>query len=292
MACSFDGSVPTTGAQSPDGAATPARDAATFDAGSSADGMLAVTDKDGDQIVDDVDNCPDVANADQFNEDGDALGNLCDNCPAEDNQDQANADLDELGDLCDPQPGQANQMLYFEGFDQLPDASDWNGLGSWQVNSGSLVQDDNGQRYYLRYEGVDGADKVRVVSKMQFSNPLGTNGIAFRYGGAFVEANADPDNNGCWLLRSLSQSIEGYARVAVSNGSPVSNTQSANLVDNSDYVIASSVNGGTRSCSFQHGGDSAVSFDYSGSNFNGTGVGIVTSYTEVRVAYFYAVRLQ
>lgn len=204
-----------------------------------------------------------------------------------------NADLDELGDACDPQPGQANQLLHFEGFDQLPDASDWDGLSSWQVDNGALVQSDNSQRYFLRYDGVDGSDKVQLVVKMQLSNPLGPNGIAFRYGGVFVEANGDPDNNGCWLVRSLSQSLEGYSGVSISDGSPSgSSPVGPNLVDNSDYIIASSVSGSTHDCVFEHGGDPAVSFKYTGANLSGQGLGIVSSYTRARVAYFYAVRLQ
>lgn len=276
LACSFDGS----------GTTNPAGD------GAPSDGTVAPSDMDGDQILDEDDNCPTIANPNQFNEDVDALGNLCDNCPGEDNPLQANNDQDDLGDLCDPQPGQANQMLYFEGFDESPDADDWVGLASWQVSGGSLVQSDNSERYYLRYEGVDGSDDIHVVSKIQFSSPLGPNGIGFRYGGVFMESNDDPDNNGCWLVRSLNEPLEGYVRVAVSNGSPTSNFPvGPDAVDNSDYVIASSVSGATRSCSFEHGA-APVTFDYSGSNLSGQGIGIVTSYTQARVAYFYAVRLQ
>ncbi len=293
IACSFDGSVPI-GELNPDGSVPSSDGTSLSDSGTSSDvdAMTSDTDMDGDTILDAVDNCPTVANPNQFNEDGDSLGNLCDNCPAEDNEQQANADLDEVGDACDPQPGQANQLIHFEGFDQLP-AGDWDGLSSWQVNSGSLVQNDNSQRYYLRYEAAGGSNKIRVVSKIQFSNPLGPNGIAFRYGGVFVEANDEPDNNGCWVLRSLSQPVEGYSGVSVSNGSPTGSTPIGPKVrDNSDYVIANSVDGSTRSCVFEFPGNDTVSFNYSGSNFNGEGIGIVTSYTQARVAYVYAVRLQ
>lgn len=295
-ACSFDGSVPLQDSEDPNGtdAASASDGAVSGDDGAiTNDAPVAATDTDGDLILDDDDNCPTVANPNQFDEDGDALGNLCDNCPAESNLDQANSDLDELGDLCDPQPAEANQMLYFEGFDELPNASDWNGLNSWQVDNGSLVQNDNSDRYYLRHDAVDGSNNVLVVAKIQFSNPLGNNGIAFRYGGVFVEANADPDNNGCWLLRSLSQPVEGYSAVSIDNGSPTgTNPVGPDVEDNSDYVIASSVAGTTRSCGFAHAGNTPVSFDYSGPNFNGQGLGIVTSYTEAKVAYFYAIRLQ
>lgn len=38
-------------------------------------------DRDGDGVVNDMDNCPDVANADQADADGDLKGDLCDDCP-------------------------------------------------------------------------------------------------------------------------------------------------------------------------------------------------------------------
>ena len=76
---------------------------------------VAVTDSDGDGLNDNVDNCPNVANADQANSDSDALGNACDpdddndtvadgsdNCQFVANLGQANNDGDALGDACDP----------------------------------------------------------------------------------------------------------------------------------------------------------------------------------------------
>src|SRR5262245_34206146 len=38
-------------------------------------------DTDGDGVVDAVDNCPTVSNADQRNHDGDPFGDVCDKCP-------------------------------------------------------------------------------------------------------------------------------------------------------------------------------------------------------------------
>lgn len=45
---------------------------------------LAVLDSDGDGILDDADNCPAVANADQQDTDADGLGDACDAEPYED----------------------------------------------------------------------------------------------------------------------------------------------------------------------------------------------------------------
>lgn len=73
-----------------------------------------ILDTDGDGINDDVDNCPNIANADQADNDGDGIGNVCDddddndgildtddNCPLIANADQADTDGDGIGDVCD-----------------------------------------------------------------------------------------------------------------------------------------------------------------------------------------------
>ncbi len=65
-------------------------------------------DTDGDDVCDDDDNCPDVANPEQTNSDGDGLGDACDNCPDVVNPDQADSDSDGVGDLCDNCPSEAN----------------------------------------------------------------------------------------------------------------------------------------------------------------------------------------
>lgn len=59
------------------------------------------TDNDFDKVLDCVDNCKDLANADQADNDGDEIGNSCDNCLAIHNPNQRDADHDGLGDVCD-----------------------------------------------------------------------------------------------------------------------------------------------------------------------------------------------
>jgi gliding motility-associated-like protein len=76
--------------------------------------VQADTDTDGDGIADSSDNCPNTANASQFDSDSDGTGDACDpdidgdgivnasdNCPTEYNPDQKNNDNDNQGDLCD-----------------------------------------------------------------------------------------------------------------------------------------------------------------------------------------------
>ncbi len=65
-------------------------------------------DNDGDDVADDLDNCPAVANADQADADDDGSGDVCDNCPDSANPDQADTDGDGFGDLCDNCPDAAN----------------------------------------------------------------------------------------------------------------------------------------------------------------------------------------
>ncbi len=93
-------------------------------------GAAVRVDLDIDGVVDSVDNCPTVANADQANNDGDALGDVCDpdddndgdldgadNCPTVANADQANNDGDALGDVCDPDDDNDGDL---DGADNCP----------------------------------------------------------------------------------------------------------------------------------------------------------------------------
>ena len=61
----------------------------------------AESDQDDDGILDDDDNCPFTANADQADVDGDGVGDACDNCNAVANPEQGDSDEDGVGDACE-----------------------------------------------------------------------------------------------------------------------------------------------------------------------------------------------
>lgn len=69
-------------------------------------------DQDSDGDLDNADNCPTKANADQHDEDADAIGDVCDPCPHLSGN-AADGDGDGVGDACDPQPTIAKQNIKF-----------------------------------------------------------------------------------------------------------------------------------------------------------------------------------
>lgn len=58
-------------------------------------------DSDSDGVLNAVDNCPSVKNADQYDYDSDGIGDDCDNCMIAANANQTDTDKDRIGDACD-----------------------------------------------------------------------------------------------------------------------------------------------------------------------------------------------
>jgi hypothetical protein len=135
------------------------------DAAVPGDGVM-IMDRDHDGIADMSDNCPDVANADQFNEDGDGFGDACDLCPqladtaATAPQD---SDGDHIGDACDPHPGVKDSVWVFEGFHNGIPAT-WARTANWTQAGDKVRVTAAGNDFNADGDGVT----------LKFTSPSGT----------------------------------------------------------------------------------------------------------------------
>jgi hypothetical protein len=82
------------------------------------------SDSDNDGILNNIDNCPAIANTDQLNNDNDKYGNVCDNCDLVANNDQLDTDYDEVGDACDNCSQLANPLQSDSDNDTVGDVCD------------------------------------------------------------------------------------------------------------------------------------------------------------------------
>lgn len=122
------------------------------------DADLCPGDRDCDGVVDTLDKCPDVvdANLDDTDEDGlgdacdpcswssspdqdddlDTLANAVDLCPGTADPGQEDGDGDHVGDACDFGPGRADALRCFADFAV---ADEWGVTGDWSVQASRLV---------------------------------------------------------------------------------------------------------------------------------------------------------
>lgn len=118
-------------------------DAAVIDAipAEDPDASLPPTqDDDGDGVLNGVDNCPTVANADQRDHDVDTKGDVCDRCPHLAVTD-TDTDGDGIGDACDPRPNMGGDVRrLWEGFYDASSITGWGGSGTWSVANGKVRQ--------------------------------------------------------------------------------------------------------------------------------------------------------
>ena len=83
----------------------------------------AQQDPDDDSVLNDRDNCPDIANRDQADVDKDGFGDACDGCPLIKGGDPHDEDGDRVADLCDMCPTVADFQIDSDG-DGIGDACD------------------------------------------------------------------------------------------------------------------------------------------------------------------------
>jgi hypothetical protein len=112
------------------------------DGGSEIDAPSTPEDRDGDGIPNEMDNCPDVSNADQANEDGDKFGDACDPCPIVADDNPVDSDGDGVADACDPHPNTpGDKIAVFTGFNAGVPGT-WQMMGSITPGTGEITITD------------------------------------------------------------------------------------------------------------------------------------------------------
>jgi hypothetical protein len=114
--------------------------------------LRGLADTDGDGLIDSLDNCPTVANADQADGDGDGVGDVCDNCPVTANRDQFDTDMDGVGNACDNCVNLYNPRV-------TPDVTTYLTNNPWATLTGGQRDDDHdgfGNRCDGKFPGTAG----------------------------------------------------------------------------------------------------------------------------------------
>ena len=219
-------------------------DAATVDAasGDAPPPDAGNPDRDGDTVLNEDDNCPDLANLDQHDEDGDTVGDVCDNCPHVPNIGQEHAvDADQVGDACDPHPGVADAIVYFDPFKGtgVPQGYSTIGTGSWSQADDKVVQSSSASgSNYLVVSGVD-LDDVVVETSVDVGPVLpsaGGGGAAFRSVGTMTRFTAGTFSGTgymCLILDDYNDNENAWVFAAghQDNGATDGDTQSPPLGD-------------------------------------------------------------
>lgn len=64
-----------------------------------------------------------------------------------------------------------------------------------------------------------------------------------------------------------------------------------NLAEDTGYEIALAIDDGTKRCTVTRDGSGPISFAASAPNYGSDDIGLIASFTEMRVRYVYAIRL-
>jgi hypothetical protein len=173
-------------------------DAPDVDAEPEIDATPPDDDDDDDDVLDVDDNCPTVANTDQFNEDDDDRGDVCDRCPHMTGTDTAtsdgDSDADGVGDQCDPRVGM-DRFVVFRGFHTAADADGFvvnTGPEEWMVASGQMRQTgttDDTHELLWRTEALDDVAVATAIHIDAVSGASQTRSAAVI--GAYTDAEPD-----------------------------------------------------------------------------------------------------
>ncbi len=140
-----------------------------------ADGdLVCVGDGYNGSMINDSDNCPWLANADQADNESDGVGDACDNCFNTSNPDQNDTDGDGVGDACDNCPLVANPGQEDADSDGAGDACDNCNLtpNPDQKDSDYVRQDFRNDNYEFSHDCFDGG----VCLTRDHSGPLYNDG--------------------------------------------------------------------------------------------------------------------
>ena len=175
----------------------------------SVDAPITPTDRDGDGIPNEVDNCPDVPNADQADEDGDGMGDACDPCPPY--ADMTDSDHDGLPDACDPNPMTFGDRLYaFAGFQGgLPDG--WLATGFSAMNGDALATTDQTTSATLVMTSPP-LDKVTVTASVTLDAITAT-GLNLGAISLIDRQQPNTDKSVACQLARLADATENYLRI-------------------------------------------------------------------------------
>lgn len=160
-------------------------------------------DRDGDGKLNDVDNCPDKANPDQFDEDRDLIGDACDLCPPYGTMaDNKDSDGDGVGDGCDPDPNAiGNHIVMFNGFGSSDVLGAMiNPVANWTVGNGVahvMASGNTSVPHVLTYTLPTNGGAETVLARFQLTG-IGAN----RPDGVGVVTQwfpASQNGIGCWV---------------------------------------------------------------------------------------------
>jgi hypothetical protein len=203
------------------------------------DGSVSL-DSDGDGVVDAVDNCPQVGNADQDDEDGDGPGDACDPCPPD--PDNSDPDGDLVGGSCDPNPTTTGDAIVsFAGFSSgVP--SPWTASGAVMAMGGDAVFASTTTESVITMSAST-AGRYRVSARATptlLETSLGGIGVVQRRGGAETGI-------ACQLVSTSSGTPQALRLFNLFGGGTVMEAQHPVAIDTS-YVLALSRNGNDYTC--------------------------------------------
>lgn len=269
--------------------------------GPDAPGLDAAGDRDGDGVLDDRDNCPLVANADQHDEDGDRQGDACDGCPHVSTTMPTDMDGDGVGDACDPDGTTAHTVVRFEAWAGMPSGvPGWTAqVGQWGVAGDVVTVQQASPAAWMTRPLTPALTTAWSVETRVIADTVATSAFI----GVLVPADlANNGVDGCAVVRTNvgGTPVTSVGRVSQgSNGLIAAGSTaivSPGLVAGSDLIITGRRFRGTDGswmmrCTVRPtGGTNAVTFDYAATTaLSSSAMGVVAGGAIARSTYLWSV---